>query len=190
MAADAVWALFDAGVLRRRPFDIALAARAAGLSVADLRAAHSRRDARQYRPPARTVGVTPEAHTRWKEGTARGRANGAGRPSRQPGSGDETMVCRTCGNDLPVDQFPMRVDRPGKRRTTCVSCMREASRDRYLSVAKQGALNAARLTFVLNESDGELDLACIHCGQPLVAGDEVEGEAQLHHVDCSPRDRS
>jgi hypothetical protein len=190
VAADAVWSLFAARLVARTPETVARAAQAAGVTVADLREADIRRERHRYCPPRRDVDRRrhddrpDDSQKRWRQGTALGRDKAAQRKSRQPQPGQRTMVCAACGNDLALVHFEKRPDRPGKRRTTCITCRREASRDRYLSVAKQRTLNTARLTFVISGNDETLALACIDCGELFVAGDEVEGAAQLRHTTC------
>lgn len=186
VVADAVWSLVVAGVIPKAAAVLKTAVMAAGITVAELRAADHRRSADQYRPPSRKryADWSEEARARWKEGSRRGCVEGAKRRSRQPKPGQTTMHCPLCGNDLSLDNFPRRADRPAQRWTTCTGCRRERSRDRYLNVARERALNIARLTFVLCEDDERLGLGCIDCGALFVAGDHVEGVAQLHHVNC------
>ena len=42
------------------------------------------------------------------------------------------MNCAHCKIMKPLNMFPERSDRPGKRRTTCVSCRSSLARGRYL----------------------------------------------------------
>lgn len=190
VAADAVWSLFVAGVLPKQPETVKRAAAAAGLVINDLRDADLRRAQRRYVPPRPATppnpnkGKTDEARARWQAGQRRGSAVASAKRSRQPRPGQTTMRCGKCGNDLHLLHFEERADRPGRRRTTCIECRREASRDRYLSVDKQKAMNAARLTFIVSDSDETLGLACIDCGELVRSGEEVTGVAQLAHVDC------
>lgn len=187
--ADAVWALVEAGIIERTGPVLAKVAKIVGLPVAALQAADHRAGQGLYLPPdfltKRYAGWSEEARLRWRKGAKKGQDAAAKKRTRQPKKGQRTMVCRTCSNDLSIDEFLPRADRFGKRVTQCNSCRREASRDRYLSVAKKKAMNVAHLTFVINENDVSLGLTCLGCGRDFKAGDHVDGNAQLSHVDCA-----
>lgn len=193
IVADAIWALVVAEILPKKAADLKKAVMAAGITVAELRDADYRRSRNLYRPPSRHrhADWSEEAVERWREGSHRGRINGSRRRSRQPSPGQTTMHCPLCGNDLSIDDnFPFRADRPKQRWTTCNGCRRERSRDRYLNVERERALNMARLTFVIVEDDERIGLGCVDCGEVFVAGDHVEGVAQLHHVNCPKESRA
>lgn len=188
VAADTVWALMEAGLIERTPLGVRRAAAAVQISVDDIRAAAERRGAGRYQPPrehAKRQDVWPqESVRRWEAGSRRGSEAAAERKSKQPKAGETSMVCRKCGNQKDVEEFPPRPDRPGKRRTICGECKREAARDRYLDLQKVKAMNAAHITFMVSEDDAALDLCCIDCGAALRPGDHVEGNVQLRHVNC------
>lgn len=176
--------LTKAKVLACKP-DLALTSGmvALGVSSGEVEEASSRLRRRGWLPPA-WKRISEEARDRYMIGVRRGARAAGDKKTRQPRRGQEKMYCPACGNDLLVVHFEKRADRPGQRRTICRGCRRDASRDRYLSVSKQKAMNVARLTFVLSGDEAKMELRCIDCGEELVAGDEVEGRTQLSHTSC------
>ena len=48
----------------------------------------------------------------------------------------DKMVCRSCEKDKPIDSFPVRKDRSGRRRPYCSECANNAQRARYNSHKK------------------------------------------------------
>lgn len=190
IAADAVWALFEAGLIPRSPVAIKKAALAAGVPIAALRDANERRARGYYEPPAqppRSASWSTESRRRYADGVKRGAEAAAVKMSRQPRPQDETMECSACGNELSIACFPPRADRPGRLVTQCRTCRRAKARDRYLDVARRDALNRARITFVIVDDDVHLGLACADCGALFVAGDVVHGDARLVHDQCEAR---
>jgi hypothetical protein len=104
-------------------------------------------------------------------------------------NGHETRRCSKCREFLPLSEFSVKSKRTGQLWSMCDDCRRVYQRERYLHVAKVEALNAARLVFRWTESD-EVELVCGECGQPIVDGDLVVGQAELDHARCRGIDES
>lgn len=180
IAADAVWSLFAAGLLPLNAATISAAIRAARIPLAKLQEAqqrHERRYVERPRPqPARARHRNAPHHPNI------GPALASKIAAKNPTS--TTRICSRCQEELPVGQFGIKDKKTGARKSMCRPCMLDYQRHRYLGVEKQRLLNAARLTFVVTEADDVAGLACSDCGAPIRAGQEVEGDATLHHAIC------
>lgn len=112
---------------------------------------------------------------------ARGRRMAAKNP--EPGM----RRCSRCKKLKPAttEHFYVKVPRTGQLTSMCHPCRREYQQERYLSVEKLDALNRARLVFEVVEGDAVVGLVCASCGEPIVAGEKVHGEAELRHEGCS-----
>lgn len=104
--------------------------------------------------------------------------------SKQPTPDESTINCGRCGQDKPLEEFPFRQDRPHTRWTVCTDCRRARQKERYLSAAKEKALDEARIIFVVNDTDELTGLACKDCGGKFQVGDHVTGTTKLRHETC------
>lgn len=187
IAADAVWSLFHFGLLPKTSENIARAARAAGLQIADIRDADLREERGYQRTPTLNAVLEGGPSAAWaltaspKESAAQRARTAWNRLPDGP-----TRTCRRCGEEQPIDNFLMRSD-SGTRHGTCNPCRKSLSRIRYLSVEKQHLMNTVGLRFVVTEGDNLAGLACAECGEKIVAGDEVQGHTALRHTDCGNR---
>lgn len=199
VAADVLMRLFDQDLLRTSPQVMANVAAATGVPVPALREAKRRADQRGYLLPTDTCAISavpgdPKGRTFHSEETARaqeaGRAKGTRNSiavtSKQPAPGATHHACRQCKCNLPIANFATRTDAPHRIRLSCRDCWAAMQRRRYLSVAKESALNEARLTFELRDVDDRVGLRCVGCGKPFAPGDHVTGSTALAHVVCEP----
>jgi hypothetical protein len=196
VAADAVWALFAAHLLRAEPIVIAHACKAIGITPSDLREARQRRrdggvPVLSRRRPQRAGGpagpapvpVSPPS-SRAEEPEPPSPEQARRRPPRPSPEEDPEQLppqpsdrcCRACRQWLPKEKF--YGDEP-----TCRRCRR--NRRRELRITKVNALNAARVSFVVDRRDVALTrLVCMDCGLPLRPGEAVHLTSSLRHVDC------
>lgn len=180
IAADAVWSLFAAGLLPLNAATISAAVRAARIPLAKLQEAQQRHETRHVERPR-----PQPARARHKNAPHQpniGAALAAKIAAKNPTP--TTRICSRCHDELPAGQFGIKDKKTGALKSMCRPCMLDYQRHRYLSVQKQHLLNAARITFVVSEADDIVGLACSECGAPIRAGQEVEGDAALHHTVC------
>ena len=105
-------------------------------------------------------------------------------PNRRDGEHGPERLCTRCDVWLPANEehFGIKSRDPICLRSWCRPCWNDYQRERYLTRAQEEAMDAAGVTFTLDE-DRPL-LACAKCGRPLRAGDEVEGRTTLSHTAC------
>ena len=197
VAADAVWALMETGLVRKHRDTILAAAHAVGVTVHDLRNASLRWERGWRSKPRRDLPPLPDAVS----------GNGASPPEAptvanggQRGAPEQRVDrSRTSRPSDPEALPPQPTDRwckacrqrlPGAyfygSSPTCRRCVNR--RRRELRVEKAKLLNAARLTFEVTDADALAPpLCCMDCGLALHVGEQVSGVASLRHVEC-PRD--
>lgn len=200
VAADTVWALIAASLLPRTPEALKASALATGLRIQDLKDACTRWERGRWRVPidqgCRAVQPEPAPPAPLqlvpdppRPSTAPHHPNTGPATAARVAAKNPTPETRRCSGIcrlvLPIEQFALREG--GRRKSMCIECMKRYQRDRYLSVKKQRAMNAARLQFVVCEGDEVEGLACMDCLRPLEVGQEVHGTTSLHHVSCPPR---
>lgn len=195
VAADAVWALFEVGLLPKTPEMVARVARATSLRPGDLREARWRREGGRTTQPRDAVVIDRE----WDTEVARQKADACKAPHRPnvgPAIAARRIVstpepgrrrCSRCHEVKPEDDFAIKDRRVGSRKSMCRPCMRVYQRIRYLSVEKVKLMNVAGLRFTICESDNVTGLVCTKCSVPVRAGDEVEADAALRHTVCPVR---
>lgn len=184
IAADAVWALFAAGLIPTTAVNVIAAARAAQIHPGRLREAQGRREHGLVEKPSRRVvrardlfdypSAPYEPNSR--EGNDKKKAAKEPRPGRR--------ICSKCKKEKPVGEFQVKNKATGQRRARCIPCTAEDQRTRYLDVEKQKLMNAARLAFVVRPGDRVVGLVCVDCGCPIRVGEKVHGQATLHHDAC------
>lgn len=193
--------------------EVGRACTAAGISLDDLRLASIRLD-RGYVEPPRSATLPPRpqpapapeptptqrveqrtratrddlAHRRSVSEQHR-RANEAKAAWQRANPAPGMRRCARCRETFHVEHFPIKDQASGRRRSYCGpeanDCWRTMQRDRYLSVARLGAMQAAGVTFVVQEGDGCIGLACARCAVPLDVDDEVSAQlAGLAHNLC------
>lgn len=97
---------------------------------------------------------------------------------------DGRLWCAGCEQFLDPEQFALRTDRPGRRKSRCRPCCSADQARRYLSVRKIEALDAARIQFVVDEDSELVGMACADCGRSIVADDLVRVEGRPRHSTC------
>lgn len=112
------------------------------------------------------------------------RKPGRGYMNRRQGRKGPERRCTRCEKWFPADEehFGFKEKNPPRLRSWCRPCWNDYQRERYLSRAQEELLEAAGVTFVLDQDQPAL--ACAKCGGPLRAGDEVEGHTTLSHLSC------
>jgi hypothetical protein len=211
VACDVIVRLLEAQVLKWSATTVRLVCAATGIPPELLRekwVAHSS-GSRPYKPPRGVPCVDPPgepapaapapaapapsparpapppAKSNYGSKTPEGKAR-QGWNKRQPAPGAKTHRCGRCGHDKPLSEFSERSDKPGQLWTVCDPCRKERSANRYLSVAKEKALELARVEFEITDDDAQL--VCVDCKQPFEVGQKVYGKTKLHHVTCPDAD--
>jgi hypothetical protein len=214
VTATTVAKLLDAGVLGRNPETIQRAALAVGVGVRDIRDAWARcRNAVAWPtpsvrpiadPPAPVQPPPPPAPEPEPERVPEPPVERQREPTS--GSWDSTTAtaasrktkawaganpepgkrrCARCKDVKPVDEFPIKNQATGTRRSYCTPCWLLNQRERYLSVERVGQLDAVGLTFTLSAVDEVGGLRCKKCGGALFDGQEVRSHPTLlEHVVC------
>lgn len=90
---------------------------------------------------------------------------------------EPTRICGRCGDEKPIEAFPIRTDH-GTRRSWCDVCLKEYQRNRYFSIEKQ------RVVAKLMEGDPCVGSRCPRCRQPFEVGQTIVASG-LHHADCA-----
>jgi hypothetical protein len=106
------------------------------------------------------------------------------RNGSQAGLAADERRCPRCKEVKPIGGFDRRSANDPRPRPYCRPCFRDYQRERYLSVDKVRAINAARLVFTVGPLDKVNGMACMDCGAPLRPGERVYGDAALRHEDC------
>lgn len=177
--ADAVWAMFEDGLIEKTSANVLRAAAAAGVTVADLRDADYRKT---KGAPARRLVVMPQKAPH-QPNTLPATETRLQTKNPRPGR----RLCSRCGAEKPVGDFAIKNRETGTRKSMCRPCMKDYQRTRYLTVEKLRLMNEASLTFVVTEGDGVTGLVCVDCGCPLRPGEQVVGHTALRHTTCPVR---
>lgn len=161
------------------------ATKAIGLQTSEVTAALARR--LPYQPPRR-VSVpahqqpSPVVPLRPVPAPAPASVPRPGRKRKVAPNGD--LWCAGCERFLDPEQFALRTDRPGRRKSRCRPCCSADQARRYLSVRKIAALDAARIQFVVDEDSELVGMACADCGGAIVADEFVRVEGKPRHSTC------
>lgn len=204
IAADAVWALFERGIIARSKELILAASEASGVPVRALRDAALRYERGYWRKPAEErpalTLVQPDEPERASEPGPMwhdiGRARTQPAPtveSQRPGNRARfaaknpvpgMRVCCRCDELQPVTNFHIRNRKTGNRSAMCKPCAKEYQRQRYLSVEDTARLGTV-LRFIVEHGDNCEGIACPDCGKPMSVGQEVAAfDVTIRHLNC------
>lgn len=179
VAADAVWALIQAGLLGRSVHEVERALDAVGIRKDDLRAAADRWERLRGAPPPAPTPAVPVRHPRPPEpGTPPPPPPVLGQARGELGPWLPTRTCRRCGVEKPTSAFPLR---RGKLGWWCLPCSTDAS-ERVVRQRRAGEKAVAALA--LHRGDALVGMACEACGAELRAGQWVVIAARPRHEEC------
>ena len=88
------------------------------------------------------------------------------------------------GHFAPEDHFLVRSDRPHLRVSKCDEHRHAYQAARVVKVAAREAIGEIGIQIRLDPESNLIGLACKECGQPLKAGETIEGDAQVRHELC------
>lgn len=181
VAADAVMALFDSGIIGNSAHTLARVAEITCIPVSELRAAWERIKRRGYRAPS-TRAATPTAPPPPAAPLpSLVRANERRWVKKNPAPGQR--ICSKCHETKPVAEFDIKNQRTGEMKSWCRPCFRGYQRERYVKASEAGMVTAIRM--LLQAGSPFIGDACRSCGHPLNAGEEVEAcDVVVRHVCC------
>jgi hypothetical protein len=117
------------------------------------------------------------------DGAPQWRGGGSPPTTRRDENGGLVRRCCRCREEKPIDAFRVKVKRTGQRVSMCDPCRTDYQRERYLRITQRDTLAQVGLEFRWTEGDPEL--VCVPCGQPIRPGEQVVGDAVVRHARCA-----
>lgn len=90
--------------------------------------------------------------------------------------------CPGCAQTLPVTKFDRKTSKGRQLKSRCRSCTKRYQRDRYLTIRKAVAMDAALAFFTALDGDAVVGMTCPECDKAIQAGEQVSLEAAPRHA--------
>lgn len=186
VAADAIMAVFETGIMGSGAERLVRVAEIAGIPVPELRAAWERNQRRGYRPPSMRAAAAkaspPQAappSTPQQHGLARANERRWAKKNPAPG----LRKCACCDETKAVAEFDIKNQRTGQMKSWCRPCTKAYQRERYLKATEVGLISNIRL--LIEAGSPFVATPCVACGVDLTVGEEVEAcDVALRHTQC------